>query len=169
MGAGTLISVEEYLHTAYSPDREYRDGIVLERNVGNRRHALLQQRLASYIGRRRRSWNVEVYTELRIRARAGWYPIPDVCVYQLPMPDGDPPEVMPFLWIEILSPEDRMVDVWQKAGELIRCGAAYVWIIDPTTLESELRSASTVTAISDKTLRLDGGAIEIPLLDVIEE
>src|ERR1039458_7347553 len=29
------ISVEEYLNTSYSPDREYRDGYVLERNLGD--------------------------------------------------------------------------------------------------------------------------------------
>ena len=33
MGAGTLISVEEYLRTSYSPDKEYVDGVLVERNV----------------------------------------------------------------------------------------------------------------------------------------
>ena len=47
------IPVEEYLRTPYSPDREYRDGIVLERNVGDKEHSRLQARLAQYLGRRR--------------------------------------------------------------------------------------------------------------------
>ncbi len=169
MGASISSSLEEYLSTAYQPDREYRDGVVLERNVGNRRHALLQGALAAYIRRRRRAWRVEVYTELRIRARQGWYPIPDLCVYELPAPEGDVPESMPRLWIEILSPDDRMVDIWKKAGELIECGAPYVWIIDPETLESELWTKSQRTAVADKHLVLPESPVDIPLPDVLEE
>jgi hypothetical protein len=33
MGTQTLIPLEEYLNTSYSPDREYRDDVVLERNL----------------------------------------------------------------------------------------------------------------------------------------
>ena len=42
MSAATLLSLEEYLNTSYSPDREYRDGVLVERNVGEKAHALLQ-------------------------------------------------------------------------------------------------------------------------------
>src|ERR1051326_4137326 len=38
MSVGTLVTLEEYLNTAYSPDREYVDGVVVERNVGERPH-----------------------------------------------------------------------------------------------------------------------------------
>ncbi len=169
MGTSALISVEEYLSTSYSPDREYRDGAVVERTVGNRKHALLQAALAAYIRRRRRSWNVEVFTELRIRAREGWYPIPDVCIYQQPMVVEDIPLVMPLLWIEILSPDDSMMDVWNKAGELIACGAPYVWVIDPNTLESELWSKNGRSAIGEKSLQLPETVIAIPLEAVLEE
>jgi hypothetical protein len=33
MATTTLLSVEEYLRTSYSPDREYRDGVLIERNA----------------------------------------------------------------------------------------------------------------------------------------
>src|SRR5207253_7559770 len=98
VSAGTLISVEEYLHTSYHPDREYRDGVVTERNVGDNAHSLVQARLAAYLGRRRKQWKIEVYTELRIRAREGWFPIPDVCIYSLPAPPERFPSRMPMLW-----------------------------------------------------------------------
>jgi hypothetical protein len=42
MERSTLISVEEYLNTSYRPDREYIDGALLERNVGERAHSRLQ-------------------------------------------------------------------------------------------------------------------------------
>ena len=170
MSTGALTAVEEYLRTSYRPDREYRDGVVSERNVGDSSHALLQAALAAYLRRRRKVWQIQIYTELRIRAREGWYPIPDVCVYPLPAPPERFPQTMPLLWIEILSEDDRMIEVWQKAADLVDCGAPYVWIINPLTLESQLKTrADGPNEVPGKTLRLPDSPIVIPLLDVMEE
>jgi len=169
MGAETLLSLEEYLNTSYSPDREYRDGVLLERNVGEKKHAKLQSRLARYIGNRGEAWGVEAYTELRIKVRDGWFPIPDVCVYALPEFEGRYPETPPLLWIEILSPDDRMVDVLAKANELIANGVPYVWIIDPNTLDSQLHTPEGVRAVPEQTLRLPGSDIVVPLPEVMPE
>ena len=169
MSAGTLIPVEEYLKSTYSPDREYRDGVVVERNVGDNAHSLLQAALAGYFRNRRKQWQIQVYTELRIQMREGWFPLPDVCVYALPAPEERFPTRPPLLWIEILSEDDRMIEVWDKARELIALGAPYVWIINPKTLESELRTSAGTIQVADKTLRLPNSPITIPLLDVLAE
>jgi Uma2 family endonuclease len=95
--------------------------------------------------------------------------IPDICIYNEPAPKDRYPSALPLLWVEILSPSDIMIDVWGKANELIRCGVPYVWIIDPETLESELRTASGITHINDKTLSLPGTSIVIPLENVLNE
>ena len=169
MAVETLLPLEEYLGTSYSPDREYRDGVLVERNVGSKKHALLQIALGAYVYRRRKQWNIHVYTELRVKVREKWFPIPDVCIYAMPDFEGPYPSEPPLLWIEILSPDDRMMDVWAKAAELIANGVPYVWIIDPATLESELRTAGGIQTVSDKTLRLPDSPIVIPLLDVLSE
>src|SRR5271157_4517974 len=100
MSAGTLISLEEYLHTSYSPDREYRDGVLVERNVGDKAHAKLEALLSLYIGNRRKHWRIGVFSNFRIRVRDGWCPIPDVCIYELPEPEESVPTRPPLLWIE---------------------------------------------------------------------
>ncbi|HEY1242475.1 MAG TPA: Uma2 family endonuclease [Bryobacteraceae bacterium] len=170
MSAGTLISVEEYLRTSYRPDREYRDGVLVERNVGKKAHARLQILLGRYFCRFEKEWRIRAYTEMRIRARAGWYPIPDLCVYSLPEPEGEVPTVMPLLWVEILSDDDRIMDVWNKAKDLIACGAPYVWIINPHTLDSELfTQEGGPKEVPDKTLRIPDTPIVVPLTDVVEE
>ena len=170
MSVGTLIPVGEYLKTSYHPDREYRDGVVTERNVGDKAHSRMQRQLTRYLGNRAKHWQIEVYPELRIRAREDWYPIPDVCVYPLPEPEGRVPTTMPLLWIEILSHDDRMVEVLQKARDLVECGAAYVWIIEPNSLESQLMTASGgPNQVPGKTLAIPGTPIVIPLADVMEE
>ena len=42
MGAATLVSIEDYLSTSYSPDREYIDGRIVERNLGEKTHSSIQ-------------------------------------------------------------------------------------------------------------------------------
>ena len=169
MSVETLLSLEEYLNTSYSPDREYRDGALVERNVGEEAHSRLQALFAGYLVRRRREWNIEAYISLRVKVRDQWYPLPDVCIYSLPDFEGRYPERPPLLWIEILSHDDRMVDVWARATELIANGVPFVWIIDPNTLESELRTAAGVQPVTDKTLRIPDSPIVIPLLEVMEQ
>jgi Uma2 family endonuclease len=169
MGAGTLISLDEYLHTSYSPDKEYRDGVLVERNVGDKTHALLQLALGAYMRRRRKQWNIQIYTELRVKVRERWYLLPDVCVYQPDFDDERYPERPPLLWVEILSHDDRMVDVWDKANELIANGVPNVWIVNPNTLDSELRTAEGIVTVKNQTLCVPGTEIVIPLPDVMDE
>jgi Uma2 family endonuclease len=73
----------------------------------------------------------------------------------------------PLLWIEILSHDDSMAEVWQRANELVALGVPYVWIIEPNTLESELRSAAGTVHLADKVLRLPDHGIVIPLIEVM--
>jgi Uma2 family endonuclease len=79
---------------------------------------------------------------LRVRVRENWHPLPDVCVYHPDFGEERYPSVPPLLWVENLSHDDRMVDVWNKANELVANGVPYVWIINPETLESELRTSA---------------------------
>ncbi|HKE23787.1 MAG TPA: hypothetical protein VKB88_15585 [Bryobacteraceae bacterium] len=44
-----LVSVDEYLRTVYEPDGDYVDGVVLERNAGEKSHAKVQKRLVRYL------------------------------------------------------------------------------------------------------------------------
>ena len=82
--------------------------------------------------------------------------------------EGRHPSNPPLLWIEILSPDDSMADVWQRANELVALGVPYVWIIEPNARDSELRSAGATVHLADKVLRLPEYGIEIPLLDVMQ-
>ena len=69
MPAGTLISVDEYLNTSYSPDREYVDGQVVERNSGEKTHSRIQRKLITFIDRRAKDLGIEVFPEQRVHER----------------------------------------------------------------------------------------------------
>jgi Uma2 family endonuclease len=74
-----------------------------------------------------------------------------------------------LLWVEVVSQDDRLVDLWEKAAELLKLGVPYVWIIEPNTLKSELHTAEGILSVPDKTLRLPNSPIVIPLAEVMEE
>lgn len=166
MVTGTLVSEEQYLHTTYEPDCEFEDGVLIERNVGTGEHGGLQALLTSFFVKRRKAWNLTVGTEVRFKLRDGKYLLPDICVLsgQLPMRGvlTDPP----LIWIEILSPDDRPLQVNRKVRAVLEFGAAYVWVIDPETLDSELHTREGSAALADRTLRIPNTDIVVPLDEV---
>jgi Uma2 family endonuclease len=98
-------SLEEYLNTSYSPDREYVDGVVVERHVGERPHSLVQRNIVVYL--QTHCPHLFVWPEQRVRTVPGQRSrIPDVCV-TLQDPQTDIFETAPFLAIEILSRRDE--------------------------------------------------------------
>ena len=136
MTTATFVPMEEYLANTYEPDREYVDGALVERNVGERQHSFIQAALAAFLfNQRRPDVRFAVFTEqrllLRLDAETTRYRIPDLCVMA---PDYARTPVLtdaPVLVIEILSPADRMNDVLEKIGEYIRFGVSAIWIVDP--------------------------------------
>ena len=85
MSAATLISVEEYLRTSYSPDREYVDGVLVERNVGDWFHSLIESNIIFAL--RTRYPHLKVVPELRSKVSPNRYRLPDVCVLlRAPLP-----------------------------------------------------------------------------------
>ena len=96
-----LVSVEEYLHTVYRPDCDYVDGVLVERNVGEKSHAKLQKRILLYLEERRKQWGIFVIQETRVQVSATRYRVPDVCVIAGPEPEEEIFTQPPFLCIEI--------------------------------------------------------------------
>src|ERR1700679_3178184 len=67
MATSTRLSLSEYMKTSYTPDREYVDGELRERNVGKWEHARLQALLAGWFQSQEKGWSVKVATEQRYR------------------------------------------------------------------------------------------------------
>jgi Uma2 family endonuclease len=165
----SLVSEDEYLNSVYEPDCEYEDGVLIERNVGEEKHSWLQAALIAYFFRRRKRWNVEVYTEQRNRVRQAKYMLPDVCVIRGPRPSEGIFNAPPLIWIEILSREDRPIRVNQKVRQLLEWGTPNIWVIDPETLEAEVHTQQGSRKVDDGILRVEGTRIEVPLNGLEEE
>ncbi len=75
MERSTLISVEEYLATNYRPDREYVEGCLLERHVGERDHSSLQMVLSAFLHNRRQELGIQVFPEQRVQVTSRSVPM----------------------------------------------------------------------------------------------
>ena len=136
-GRATLVPVETYLSTPYDPDCDYVDGVLEERNAGEKDHSKLQGNLYVYL----RHHFEKFYTaiEQRIRVAPARFRVPDLCVYT-----QEPAEQIlvtpPFLCVEILSPEDRMSRMQEKIEDYLKFGVRFVWLIDPRSKRAEIHT-----------------------------
>jgi Uma2 family endonuclease len=125
------ISVEEYLSTSYRPDCDYVDGEIEERNLGEKEHSILQQALTFLFRLNRQAWKVEVFPELRVQVSPTRFRIPDVTVVSAGVKWQRILRVPALLFIEILSPEDRLNRVRERVEDYFSLGTENVWVVDP--------------------------------------
>ena len=128
-----LVSVDEYLATSYPDgDREYVDGIVVERNVGTPGHSALQKILIVHLAAFEKTLGIAVRPECRTRVDEARYRVPDVLVMKRPFRQTDKVVLdPPLLIVEILSPEDRTRDTLRRFREYERMGVRHIVQMDP--------------------------------------
>ena len=144
MSVGTLIPLEEYLNTSYDPDVEYVDGVLVERNVGDWLHSLIQRNIiVAFTNKYPRIYAVP---ELRSRTRPTRYRLPDVCVLLAP-PTTKYLLDSAFIATEILSEGDRMTEVLEKLGEYSAIGTPHIWLIDPRLRQMFTFHQNTLAAV----------------------
>ena len=155
-------AIEEYLETDYSPDREFVDGRVVERHVGEQTHSIVQSNVSYSL--RRRYPKLLILPEQRVRTTPTRCRIPDVCVALQKSPT-EVFETPPLICIEILSRRDEMSDVLEKLEEYAAAGVRYIWVVDPRRrrafyYDGGLREVRSDFATTDEPL------IELPLADL---
>src|SRR6266567_2907745 len=163
----TLVSVEEYLSTDYSPDCDYVDGVLEDRNVGQQKHAIAQTLIAGFLLRLRQALGALVVVEQRIRVSPTRYRVPDVCVVL----GADPNEAVittpPFLCVEVVSPDDRMSRMNEKIKDYLAMGVRYVWVIDPYVGTAWTHTSGGSFEVTDGVMRTKNPDIEMLLAEVL--
>lgn len=169
MATKVLMDVEEYLRTSFEgADCEYVDGEIMERNMGEWRHGELQGILIFLLLQMAPNLGLKVIPEIRIRINPRRYRIPDIGVWRASQVGQESiPTVPPFLAIEILSPDDRMVRMQPKIAEYLAFGVEWVWLIDPREKMAICYSQKNPAGSPCATLRTENPLIEIPLEEAI--
>ena len=140
-----LVSIEEYLTSSYEPDLEFVDGVLEEKNMGERDHGFLQMVIGAWFIQHRATWKVDVIAEYRTRTSRSRVRLPDVCVVWQGQADERVRVTAPLLVIEILSLEDRPGRVMKRLDDFVAMGVEHIWILDPSD-----RSAATYSRFGMK-------------------
>jgi Uma2 family endonuclease len=168
MATSTAVSVDEYLHGTYEPDCDYVDGELVERNVGEYKHSLVQLILGARLYAMSVSLKLRVTTESRMRVSPTRFRIPDLTVMLKSQPVEPVLTAPPFLCIEILSPEDRMSRMIERVKDYLAFGVDNVWVIDPSTRTAYSYTAEGVREVRDQ-LTTQNPDISISLPEMFAE
>jgi Uma2 family endonuclease len=165
MEPATLLSVEEYLGTSFQDgDREYIDGRVVERAMGEIDHADWQTGLVAFLrARYPHFWSA---VEVRVQVTPTRFRVPDVCLCTGARPAGRILTSPPFLVVEVLSPDDRASDVQEKIDDYLTLGIRYVWIVNPKGPRGYVHTPDGSREAKDGVLRTADPEVLAPLAEV---
>ena len=135
MASKTLIPVEAYLKMSFDgPEPEYLDGEIKERHLGSTSHFEAQERMLEFFRSLKQSYSRLTYPEVTLRISPSRYRIADVAAFEA-KPREKFPSTPPHVTVEIVSEDDRYVDINDKLAEYRAWGVKHVWLVDPWSRE----------------------------------
>lgn len=159
------VSVEQYLNTCYDPDVEYVDGTLLQRNVGDWLHSLIQSNIIFAL--RTKYPQLKTVPELRSQTSATRFRLPDVTVLR-EAPEGKYLTGVALIAIEILSEADRMSVVMEKLQEYDARGIPYIWVIDPRLRQLAVFQTGTLMSVTGDSFTTSRGEIELTRAEIFQ-
>jgi len=165
MSAATVLSVEQYLNTCYDPDVEYVDGTLLERNVGDWLHSLIQSNIIFVL--RTKYPHLKAVPELRSQTTPTRFRLPDVTVLR-EAPEGRYLTGVALIAIEILSEADRMSAIMEKLQEYDERGIPNIWVIDPRRRQLAVFQAGTLQTLTADSFQTARNEFELTRAEIFQ-
>lgn len=162
-----LMPIEEYMNTSFSPDCEYIDGVILERNVGKGKHSYTQTIIAAVLREKFAGKGAFVLVELRTRVSPTRVRIPDVSVIsELEEVTSKPP----LLCVEVMSPDDRWNRIRASVHDYEEMGVPCIWVVDPYERRAWIfEEDKPPVEVRDGVLRAEALGVEVQLSDVLPQ
>lgn len=160
------IPVEKYLRTTYRPDRDYVDGHLEIRNMGDWDHSRLQGALLTYLSNRSREWGIYAVAECRLQVKPDNFRIPDIMVLSR---DKKPEPIIreaPLLCIEVLSPDDTVKRIMYRVEDYVAMGVKEVWVLDPKRSEVLIVSGGARRWADTRVLTVESTPIRVDLDEI---
>jgi Uma2 family endonuclease len=136
--ASTAISIEDYLETSYSPDREYIDGELKEKSVVSSVHGRIQVLIGHWFIQHEDEWHLIASAEARTRTSVNRVRLPDLVLDSPGYLRQEALTAPPAIAIEVLSPSDRVSDLKRRAQDLEGMGVPNIWLIDPESRDASI-------------------------------
>jgi Uma2 family endonuclease len=167
--APALMTMEQYLHTSYSPDVDFVDGDIQERNLGEFEHGHIQGLIFAWFLVRANAFGIIGSVEQRIRVSAERVRICDVAILRKSVPRERVTTTPPFICIEVLSPEDRLARAERVLADYQAMGVKSIWLVDPIRRVAYFYDADGLHMASRNTLRVADTEIELGMDDLFDE
>ena len=135
--------------------------------MGELPHGMIQGRLIFLLLELADALSLRVVPEIRIQISPTCFRVADVAVWRAGDIGQRIPTVPPFLVVEILSAEDRLVRLQPKIQEYLQHGTAWVWVIDPEERRALCYSPASPGGMLVDELRTENPAIAVSLTDLL--
>ena len=167
----TAVSLDEYLNTAYEPDMEFVDGLLVERNVGTQQHSLLQGAVYAYLRQYRKSRGIKVFLEARLQVGPRRHRIPDVLAIEIPYNRGKIITDVPVITVEIKSPDDTFDEIVDKCFEYQALGVRNILVMDPDNRRAWLFEQNNLRLLTGNSvpLNLSQATLDFPFAEMFAE
>ena len=169
MSSATLVSVQEYLGTSYRPDRDFVDGELLERNLGELEHSLLQTAIVTQFWNKKEQWNFLPVVEQRVQVTPTRFRIPDVTVLRADQPREPVITEPPLILIEVLSKDDTLRSMQERVDDYLNFGVQHVWIVDQAMRRAYVCSAKGFQEPKQGVLFVPGTPIRLVLSELFDQ
>jgi Uma2 family endonuclease len=155
--APVFVSVEEYLATSYSPDAEYIDGHIVEREstMGENEHSAWQKAIVVWFEMQAAKAGIRVRPELRVQVEVHCFLIPDVTLLDRSRPPEPYATHPPIAVFEVLSPGDSFKELMKKGDLYEKMGIRSILIIDPDGSAYRFRDAK-LEPLAERRFTLEG-------------
>jgi Uma2 family endonuclease len=151
------VPVEEYLHSSWRPDREYVNGVVVERSLPTGAHSLLQVILIAHFRALERNFKIKVFSEWRTQiTKDAKYRIPDILLRSWPAKITPVLTDVPIAVIEILSPDDKVKDVLERFQDYESLGVPHIILMDPEQYTAHRYSRGSLLRTEFQSLAIPG-------------
>jgi Uma2 family endonuclease len=125
-----LVPIEEYLASSFSPDAEFIDGRIEERDMGENDHSAWQKALVVWFEMQAERAGIRVRPELRVQVTAGQFLVPDVTLLDRSRPAEPIATHPPVAVFEVLSPGDSIRKFMRKGALYEGMGIRTIVVID---------------------------------------
>ncbi len=169
MSSATLVSVQEYLATSYRPDREFLDGTLHERNLGEFEHSFLQSAILAWFWTRRKEWKALPLVAQRVQVAPTRFRVPDVTVLRSDEPQEPIVTTPPLILIEVLSKDDTLRSMRERVDDYLNFGVQHVWTLDPGTRRAYVCSRTGFQEPESGVLTVPGTPIRLVLSELFRQ
>lgn len=161
------VSVDQYLRTTYRPDCDFVDGHIVERNVGKKRHSFAQGRACGWFTHHADN-RFEPFVSQRIQVATCRFRVPDFLLMRSPSPDEDVFTTVPYLCLEIMSPDDIMSSMQDRIDDYLTIGVENLWVVDPWKPRAWIVTAQGWQSLAaEGTLTTQDGVFCMPIQELM--